>query len=426
MTPLRLWPRLRALIAIITSFALVTAPTGPAWAQDNQAQTLSRGRLQQLVAPIALYPDSLLTQVLMAATYPLDVVQAARWRRTNPGVRGERLEDVLESRTWDESVKALTVFPDVLRMMDERLEWTEQLGEAFLAQQEDLLAAVQDLRRRAARAGHLKSSKELNVVRSDDGDGELVVIEQVDPDAFYLPVYGPDVYGAWSEPDYPPYDWYPGARVPGRVLWFAAAAVIGTALWARWDWKRRQVAVDPVRFNKFNRSARTPTTWQHDPQRRRGVAYKAPALANRFTDAKGRPVGGTTLGKRPAHVAQTPAGHRRPGSAATAQRAPLTTLAPKGKAVPTGAAVAKQPNAAKIRRAPVPAVKTKPVQSPPVARAKPKPPVAVKRVAPPPKARPQAKPQVRKAPPPAARAAKPAGAPAAKVKPKQHGKPASG
>ena len=405
MTPLRLWPRVRALIAIVTSFALASAPCGPVWAQDNPEQTLSPGRLQQLVAPIALYPDSLLTQVLMAATYPLDVVQAARWRRANPGVRGTRLEDVLASRTWDESVKALTVFPDVLRMMDERLEWTEQLGEAFLAQQEDLLAAVQDLRRRAARGGHLKSSRELNVVRSDDGAGELLIIEQVDPDAFYLPVYGPDVYGAWSEPDYPPYDWYAGPRVPGRVLWFAAAAVIGTALWARWDWKRRQVAVDPVRFNRFNRSTRTPTTWQHDPKRRRGVAYKAPVLVNRFANVKGGPVGGTTIGKRPAHAAPAPTGQRRPAGGATVHRAPVTTLAPKGKRVVGKSPVAKPPAAAKVRRAVTPSVKTKPVVR--AIAPKPKPPVTVKRAAPLPR------PAVRQA-------AQPAGKP----KPKSHPAPA--
>ncbi len=422
MTSLRLWPRLRALIAIITSFALVSAPIGPAWAQDNPAQTLSRGRLQQLVAPIALYPDSLLTQVLMAATYPLDVVQAARWRRANLGVRGSRLEDVLASRTWDESVKALTVFPDVLRMMDEKLDWTEQLGEAFLAQQDDLLAAVQDLRRRASRAGHLVSSKELNVVRSEDGAGDFLMIEPVDPDAFYLPVYGPDVYGAWSEPDYPPYDWYPNRRVSGRVLWFAAAAVIGTALWARWDWKRRQVAVDTARFNTFNRSTRAPVTWQHDPQRRRGVAYKAPALVNRFADAKGGPVGGTTIGKRPPHVAHTQAGKRVPGSGATTHAAPNAAFVAKGKTAAAGpTAVKKTPGAANAQRATVPSVKSKPAQH--TVAPKPKPPVAVKRVAPPPKAQPQAKPQVRKSPPPTARPAKPAAQTAGKPKAKPHPAP---
>src|SRR5262245_16738304 len=114
--------RLRAAICslALASSALIL----PAAAQDRQAAPFSRQKLEQLAAPIALYPDSLLTQVLMAATYPLDVVQAARWRRSNPGLRGARLEQTLQNQTWDESVKSLTEFPDTLRMMHERLEWT--------------------------------------------------------------------------------------------------------------------------------------------------------------------------------------------------------------------------------------------------------------------------------------------------------------
>lgn len=278
--------RFRAVISVISSLVLVLAAWTPAWAQQQGAQTLSRSKLEQLAAPVALYPDRLLTHVLMASTYPLDVVQAARWRRANPGLKGSRLEAALRDRNWDESVKALTAFPDVLRLMNEKLDWTEQLGEAFLAQEDELLAAVQDLRRRAETAGNLKSSREQRVTRSGSGETRYVLIEPADPETVYVPLYDPIVYGAWLYPDYPPYDWYPSRRADGRVLWFAATAVIGTALWARWDWNRRQVAVDSVRFNRFSRSRRDITTWQHDPLRRRGAPYKAPALAAKFGDTR--------------------------------------------------------------------------------------------------------------------------------------------
>ena len=323
MTGLSRYSRCRAVVAIVASLALLNASFATAMAQGQPAPSFSRAKLEQLASPIALYPDALLTQVLMAATYPLDVVQAARWIRANPGLKGSRLEQALQSRTWDESIKGLIAFPAILRMMNEKLDWTEQLGEAFIAQQEELLAAVQDLRRRAEEAGNLKSSRQQRVTHSGSGPGSFVIIEPVDPEAVYVPEYDAVVYGQWPYPDYPAYSWYSSRRSEGRMIWFAAAAVLGTALWARWDWNRRQVAIDPVRFNRFNRSNRSISTWQHDPSRRRGAPYKAPVLVSKFRDIKALPP------QRDVPRTQQPVGPVVPGG----KRQPVTGPTPTEIAV---------------------------------------------------------------------------------------------
>src|SRR5262249_19062086 len=141
-----------------------------AHAQDAKPKPLSEGQLAQLVAPIALYPDALLAQVLMASTYPLDIVQAARWSKANPKVTGKALEDAMQKQPWDPSVKSLTSVPTVLQMMNEKLDWTQKLGDAFLAQKEDVMKVVQILRARAKEAGSLQSMTQQTVTtRTESG-----------------------------------------------------------------------------------------------------------------------------------------------------------------------------------------------------------------------------------------------------------------
>ncbi len=300
--------RFRAVVSGICSLAILVPAGAPAFAQSAPppqmdpappaAPAFTRQKLEQLAAPVALYPDSLLTNLLMASTYPLDIVQAARWRRANSRLKGVELEQALQRQTWEDSVKAMTAFPDVLRMMDEKLEWTGEIGEAFLAQEEDLMRAVQNLRRKAEKAGNLKSSKQQRVRYVE----EYVVIEPVDTTVVYVPYYEPDVYGRWEYVDYPPYVWYPRRRpVSDGLLWFGGAVIVGAALWASWDWNRRRVTVDPVRLNRFNRRpmpvAAPVTTWRHDPTQRRGAPYRAPVLIQKFTPGKtipSRPGAGTS------------------------------------------------------------------------------------------------------------------------------------
>jgi hypothetical protein len=289
----------------ILEFAMLLGLAGalfvPAQAQQSGAAPLSKAQLEQLVAPIALHPDPLLSQMLMASTYPTEVVQAARWAKEHPGVSGAALEDAMQNQPWDPSVKALTAVPQALQMMSDKLDWTQQLGDAFLGQQADLLAAVQRLRERAQNAGHLKSTEQQRVktVQAPTGGGaspggapagtaatSMIAIEPTNPDYLYVPVYDPRViYGDWPYPEYEPYYWYPAGWTGGGVLAFATAVAVGSAIWGNLDWRRNRVDVNVNRFNQFNRTKIADNTWRHNPRHRGNVPYRDPGAAQRFGDA---------------------------------------------------------------------------------------------------------------------------------------------
>jgi hypothetical protein len=192
--------------------------------QDQAAKPFKPEELDQLVAPIALYPDPLLAQVLMASTYPLDVVQAARFAKDNASLKGDQRDQALQKQRWDDSVKSLVSFPDVLTMMDAKLDWTQKLGDAFLAQQADVMNAVQRLRAKAQATGNLKSSPQQTVTAEpaaatpaapagqapvtvvvEQAPATVIKIEPANPQVVYVPTYNPTVvYGAWPYPAYPP------------------------------------------------------------------------------------------------------------------------------------------------------------------------------------------------------------------------------
>ena len=161
--------------------------------QATAPAPFSQGELEAMVAPVALYPDSLLSQLLMASTYPLDVVEAARWRKSNPSLKDKALEDALQKQPWDASVKSLTAFPDVLDRMSQDLTWTQKLGDAFLGQQKELLAAVQTLRQKAKSSGHLESNKQQTVKTETQENKQVIVIEPANPEVVYVPTYQPTV-----------------------------------------------------------------------------------------------------------------------------------------------------------------------------------------------------------------------------------------
>jgi len=281
-------------------FGLLIALCGlvcsPAQAQQASAAPLGKAQLEQLVAPIALHPDPLLSQMLMASTYPTEVVQAARWVKDHPGVSGTALEDAMQKQPWDPSVKALTAVPQALQMMSDKLDWTQQLGDAFLGQQPELLAAVQRLRQRAAAAGNLKSSEQQTVktVEAPTGAGTptgagqapMIAIEPANPEYLSVPVYDPRVvYGTWPYPEYEPYYWYPAGFPGGGVLAFATAAAIGSAIWGNLDWWRNRVDINVNRFNQFNRTKIADNTWRHNPRHRGNVPYRDAKVGQRFGDA---------------------------------------------------------------------------------------------------------------------------------------------
>ncbi len=279
----RAFARVRHIIAVGILFVAATK-VGPALAQGTTTTSRTAAQIEQLVAPIALYPDALLSQILMASTYPLEVVAAARWSQANPSVGGEALQSAMAQQSWDPSVKALTAVPQTLQMMNEKLDWTQQLGDAFLAQQGDVLDAVQRLRARADASGQLKSTPEQKVTATQRGAGQrpsnavpakVYTIESTNPDEYYVPIYDPGtVYGAWPYPAYEPFYWYPPGYAAGNVLSFAAGMFVGAAIWGSVDWSRNRVEINPLRYNNFNRTNITDRNWAHNPIHRGAVPYR--------------------------------------------------------------------------------------------------------------------------------------------------------
>lgn len=277
------------------TLALVVAQSG-ARAQDRPA--IPQPQLDQMLAPIALYPDALLSQILMAATYPLEVVEAARWSRSHPNLVGDDAVRAAEDENWDPSVKSLLAFPQVLVRMDENLQWTQALGDAFLDQEPQVMDTVQQLRRRAQAAGNLRSDERQSVVDY----GPTVVVQPADPQVVYVPYYDPMVvYGSWWWPDYRPVYWrpFPGyyAR-PGfatSFFWGPSIRISAGFFFGAFDWPHRQVRVVHVnyynnltvnrRIDVVNRE-RAPGAWQHDPDHRRGVAYRSADVQQRFAGTR--------------------------------------------------------------------------------------------------------------------------------------------
>jgi hypothetical protein len=253
------------------------------------AARFDQTRLEQLVAPIALYPDALLTQILMAATYPLEIVEADRFVLANPNLSREGLEAALADRDWDPSVKAITAVPSVLRRMSEQLEWTRDLGEAFLAQKDELLDTVQQMRAKALDAGNLKTTPEATVTTRDD---KVIVVESPEPDVIYVPTYSPlVVYGGWSCPHYY-YPWfygYPGAGL-GFVV-YGPRLFCGGFFFGRcdWHWGHSSIFINIDIYNHHRGHPRPDditrhgfVPWQHEIEHRRGVRYRSPDLDRQF------------------------------------------------------------------------------------------------------------------------------------------------
>ncbi len=224
---------------------LLAAPPAAVGQQSETAPVFKQEELDQLAAPIALYPDSLIAQILMASTFPLEVVQADRFAKQNANLKGEALTKALESQNWDSSVKSLVNFPQVLTMMSEKLDWTQKLGNAFLAQQKPLMDTIQSLRAKAQAAGNLKTTKEQTVIVEQ----KIIKIEPASPQVIYVPTYNPTVvYGVWAYPAYPPYYYYPPGYVATTAAFsFAAGVAMGAAggyAWGNTNWSGGDVHIN--------------------------------------------------------------------------------------------------------------------------------------------------------------------------------------
>jgi hypothetical protein len=250
-------------------------------------------QLDQLLAPIALYPDPLIAQILMAATYPLEVVEADRWLQDsqNASLKGDELTAALDQQTWDPSVKSLVPFPQILHMMDGNLDWTERLGDAFLADQAAVMDSVQRLRWRAEGAGTLRSTPQQVVTT----EGQVITIEPANPEIVYVPVYDPTaVYGVWPYPAFPPF-YFPGF-FNGVIIgafgfgWWGFGIVAPLWGWHHWDWHRHRIDIDRDRFTALNRQhPPVGSAWEHDPSHRHSVPYRNPGVRDRFAGSLGAP-----------------------------------------------------------------------------------------------------------------------------------------
>ena len=314
------WPPASAPAANAPAANAPAANTPQDAPQQAAAATISVEELNQLLAPVALYPDVLLSQVLMASTYPLEVVQARRWVDAHPMLRGDDLANELAKESWDPSVKSLVATPSVLQLMDDKLDWTIKLGDAFLAQQGDVMTTVQQLRAQAQAAGNLQNSEQLRVntapatppvtaqypaAAAPAPVAQYITIEDTSPEYVYVPVYDPGyVYGSWSYVNYQPFFWHPQTYVPTRGFWYDRPRPRGPAwsyAWGRIDWQQRQLDLDSARAGRYRRQLEQDAVvqrirerderfrdgrseeWRHDNTHRLGVGYRDAATARRYT-----------------------------------------------------------------------------------------------------------------------------------------------
>lgn len=277
---------MRKIFIALTMVWLGLMVAGPAGAQSSSS--LKPEELDQLVAPIALYPNSLLSQVLIASTYPLEVVEAERWAEQNKNLKGDALKKAADPKKWDDSVKSLTAVPDVLKMMSDKLDWTQKLGDAVLAQQPDVMDAIQRLRQKAQANDKLKTNKQQKVSTTSQGGQSYIVIEPVQPNTVYVPYYDPGVvYGSWPYPAYPPYAFPAPGYIAGTAIATGVAFASGVAVgaWARpggwwgggFNWGNNNININnDIDINKRN-------NWVHNSDHRHGVRYSNDSVKQKFT-----------------------------------------------------------------------------------------------------------------------------------------------
>ncbi len=300
--------RIAVLCAILVApgdAVMYAAQAGPVPATSPQSVAppetkLPREQLDSLVAPIALYPDPLLSQVLVASTYPLEIVQLQQWLEQNQGLKDRALADAVKKQDWDPSIQAMAAMPDLVKQLAGNIKWTADLGNALLAQQSDVMDAIQRMRKKAQEQGNLKTTEQQKVETQVIENKSVVVIEQADPQVVYIPSYDPMVvYGPPVYP-YPP----PGYYAAGMAISFGVGMAMGAAWGGGWGWGSSwgDNDIDVDINNDFNRSSsrsvdrngrsgsrsgtsganRAGNKWQHDPRHRGGAPYSDRATADRF------------------------------------------------------------------------------------------------------------------------------------------------
>jgi Protein of unknown function (DUF3300) len=313
------------LATVVCVFLLASAPVLPidpvgqssqATAPDSETPKIANDQLDSLVAPIALYPDPLLAQVLAASTYPLELIQLQQWLGKNQSLKDKELTEAVQKQPWDPSVQAMAALPDVVKRLADDIQWTTDLGNAFLAQKSDVMDAVQRMRAKAKDKGTLKSSEQQKVETKVVESKQVIVIEQANPQVVYVPSYNPTVvYGAPAYP-YPPVAYPPpGYYAAGMAISFGVGMMMGAAFSGGWGWGCGWGGNNDITINNnnnFNRNTNVNggnrvnqnnvnagnrvnsgnrggnTSWKHNPQHRGGAPYADRNTANRY--------GGTSRG----------------------------------------------------------------------------------------------------------------------------------
>ncbi|MBI2741943.1 MAG: DUF3300 domain-containing protein [Rhodospirillales bacterium] len=284
----------------VSALALTLGPAA-LWAQDSK-KPFTPEQLDQMLAPIALYPDALLSQTLMAATYPLEVVEATRWTQANANLKGDAAVDAVKDKSWDVSVKSLVAFPQVLSMMNNNLDWTQKLGDAMIGQQKDVADSIQRLRAKAAAAGNLKTTPQQKVTTQASGASSAIVIEPANPEVIYVPYYNPTwAYGPWPYPAYPPVYYPPppnyGAALMSGMM-FGLGVAAGAAMFGGWHWgyagggwgaSYTTVNINratTISANNFDANRYRDGRWNFDPAHRDGVPYRTQADRERYNQTR--------------------------------------------------------------------------------------------------------------------------------------------
>jgi len=307
----------RYLLVMICTIALLPGDTlayasssrlAQATSPQDQVAKISPDQLDSLVAPIALYPDSLLAQVLAASTYPLEIIQLQQWLARNPGLKDQALADAVSKEPWDPSIQALAGLPDVVKRLADDIQWTADLGNAFLSQQSDVMDAVQRMRKKAQDKGTLKSTEQQTVETKVIENKSVVIIQQANPEILYVPSYDPMlVYGPPVYP-YPYYPYYPpGYYAAGLAISFGIGLAMGAWWGGGWGcgWGNNNININNnnnfIRNSNRDRASQLParggadrgglgggrgeSNWKHNPQHRGGAPYRDRATADRFGGA---------------------------------------------------------------------------------------------------------------------------------------------
>jgi hypothetical protein len=344
---IRIFRELAAILCVVLLVpgnAVAVQTQQPAAPTQQPAAKIPPDQLDALVAPIALYPDPMLAQTLAASTYPLEIVQLQQWLAKNAGLKDKALADAVAKQPWDPSVQALAGVPDLVKRLADDIQWTTELGNAFLAQQNDVMEAVQRMRKKAKDTGNLKSNEQQKVETKVIESKSVIVVEQANPQVVYVPsynpvvVYGPPVY-AYPPIAYPPVGYY----AAGMAISFGVGVAMG-AFWGGGGWGygcgwggNNDITIN--RNNTFNRNANVNggnrvngggngNRWQHNPQHRGGAPYSDRATANRY--------GGTARGDS-TNTRQANARQNAGGAQARQQSAGSRDMSNRGGGAGTGA-----------------------------------------------------------------------------------------